>query len=151
MGVHAVVSSPRTSSNVSRNGSRPPTHRISSTRISTSAVVPTHKTTRAALRIAMLQEAIDNAHCAGSGSEHHSHHGHTDGEPAGLRVDVVHSRTLWPALEKGDSPRHRYSFAPIALSNSVGAATCEWPHALSPDRGRSGNPAFRCVQLDVKG
>jgi len=108
------VHAPRATSRGTDRG--PPTHRISSTRISTSAVVPTHKTTRAALRIAMLQEAIDNAHCAGSGSEHHRHHGHTDGELAGLRVDVVHSRTLWPALEKGDSPRHRYSFAPIALS-----------------------------------
>jgi hypothetical protein len=42
----------------------------------------------------MVEEAIDNAHCANDGSEHHRNGDHAEGEPAGLRVDVVHSATL---------------------------------------------------------
>ena len=46
------------------------------------------------LRIAMLEEAIDNTSCADAGSVHHRCGEQSEGEPTELRIEVVHSPTL---------------------------------------------------------
>jgi len=55
----------------------------------------------ASLRIAMLDEAIDNAPCADGDSDHHGHGDHAESEPAGLRVEIVQSHHLWPVRGRG--------------------------------------------------
>jgi len=42
------------------------------------------------LRIAMLEEAIDNTSCADAGSVHHRCGEQSEGEPTELRIEVVH-------------------------------------------------------------
>jgi hypothetical protein len=51
-------------------------------------------------RIVGLEEAADGAHSENRDSEHHGHH-HTEGEPDGLRIEVLQSRSLWPVRGGG--------------------------------------------------
>jgi hypothetical protein len=48
-------------------------------------------------RIAMLDEAIDNAPCANGDSEHHGHQDEADG----LRIEVTQSPPAWPVGGRG--------------------------------------------------
>jgi hypothetical protein len=52
------------------------------------------------VRIVGLEEAADGAHSENRDSEHHGHH-HTEGEPDGLRIEVLQSRSLWPVRGGG--------------------------------------------------
>ena len=52
-------------------------------------------------RIVGLEEAADGAHPENREGEHHGHRDHTEGEPAGLRIEVVQSHPLWPVRGGG--------------------------------------------------
>jgi hypothetical protein len=52
-------------------------------------------------RVVGLEEAADGAHPENRDSEHQRHADHAENEPAGLRIEVVQSPTLWPVRRGG--------------------------------------------------